>query len=284
MQLYEKYGRPFNYRTAQDAAYSTIEYGHHYNKLCIPSIDEHAFYDVFLIICSSSTEFDRRAKIRIRMTKLLEQFNVGYLFVLGSNVEVDHRIRRENREFQDILQLGHVDCYHHITLSVFGALQFLAAYTGITNYFLKTDSDCIYNLQRIIQTVQHTKRPYIGNCRFSDYYITTKRYLKMFVPESLVQKDLRIPPYATGAGYLIRSAILPQLMIAIRHLNFIGHNEDVNIGKAFNLLNRNCTFESDWVARKGCFSVGECRKYAILHKNVSEEEVDRMWYYITKRF
>ena len=218
------------------------------------------------------------------MAKLSKQFNVGYMFVLGSNIAVDHQIRLESREFQDILQLDHVDCYHHITLSVFGALQFLTSYTGITDYFMKTDSDCIYNLRRIVQIVRQTKRPYIGNCRSSDYYITSKRYLKMFVPKSLVQKDLRIPPYATGAGYLIRSAIIPQLAVAIRHLNFIGHHEDVNIGKAFNLLNRNCTFESDWVARKGCFSAGECEKYAILHKNVSDDEVERMWYFMVMNY
>ena len=81
MQLYEKYGEPFNYRTTQDVKYPTIEYGRHYDKFCLPSIDEHAFYDVFLIICSSATEFNRRSKIRLRMARLLKHFNVGYMFV-----------------------------------------------------------------------------------------------------------------------------------------------------------------------------------------------------------
>lgn len=277
MELYSKYGAPFSYRTTNDPNYPVIPYGVHQQYLCKPHLDQHAAYDVFFVICSSAAEFERREDLRERLETISRHYNVGYMFVLGSNITVDAGIRRESRKHRDILQLAHTDSYHHITLSVFGAFQFLAGYSEMARYFMKTDSDCVYNIPRIVQTAQQVIRPYIGNCRYLDYYITKKRHLKMAVPEQLIQKDTKIPPYATGAGYLIHSSILPHLVVALRHLNFIAHNEDVNIGKAFHLLNRNCTMEDQWVARSGCTSREDCLEYAVIHKNTSDFELALIW-------
>ena len=103
---------------------------------------------------------------------------------------------------------------------------------------------------------------------------------RRLIPDSLVGDDVLIPAYATGAGYLIRSDVLPHLAIAIRHLNFIGHNEDVNVGKAMTLLNYNCSHIDHWVARYGCENRTSCLDYSIIHRNSSNTEIGKYWRYL----
>lgn len=283
MLFYSQFGNPFTYRQYEETNYPIISYGKELNFLATPKIDINHFYDIFIVICSSANQLNVRKKLRTRLEQLKERFNFGYIFALGYNKNNSLLIQQESYEYKDIIQLAHKDSYHHLTLSVFGAFQYLTHFQNITKYFMKTDSDCVINFELIVHYVQQTSTPYFGNCRYWDYYITSKRdkrYLKMYVPKQLVQNDTKMPSYATGAGYLIRSDLLKYMIIALRHVNFIAHNEDVNVGKAMQLLGYNCSYYANWVARHGCDSKEECSNYAILHKKESDDEIPRLWSYV----
>ena len=303
MKLYSLYGPPFSYRVSSEPSYPTIEFGKSLTFLNLPSISRQYHYDLFLFICSSTPEMFVRDKLRRRFLSLSSKYSLGYIFVLGSNPEFNDRISEENRKYHDILQLGHKDSYHLITLSVFGAIQYLSNYPVKVRYFMKTDSDCVLNVPSIIQYVQKANDSYIGNCKYKANYLTFSRLeerikklrririkterqelqdllIKRAVPDSLVMNDTRINSYATGAGYLIRSDILPRLAVSIRHLNFIGHNEDVNIGKAMTMLGYSCELVDNWVARKGCNNQTDCLNYFIIHRKSSFVEIGNYWNYV----
>ena len=304
MKLFTLYGPPFSYRVSNSTSYPTIEFGKSLTYLNIPMIPRKVHFDLFLFICSSTPEMFVREKLRRRFHSLSANYSLGYFFVLGSNPELNEQIRDENQKYLDILQFDHVDSYHHITLSVFGAIQYLSQIHVNTSYYMKTDSDCVLNVPRLMQYIQTANRTYIGNCKYKKSYLTysalEKRkqrmrriirdkflrkeaydlLVKRAIPDSLVGNDTRITSYATGAGYLIRSDILPQLAVSIRHLNFIGHNEDVNIGKAMTMLGRPCTLVENWVARRGCANRTECLDYFIIHKKNSSMEVGKYWDYV----
>lgn len=280
--MFFNYGYPFSYRKVAISTYPSIQYGNELTYLCKPIIDEHKYYDIFLIICSSSVESDIRNLLRSRLSNLISLYHIGYTFVLGSNQGINTLIYLENEINHDILQLGHNDSYHNLTLSVFSAIQFLSSISLQVKYFMKTDSDCVFNMDKIIKLIKTATEPYIGNCRYNSFYFTDlndTEHIKQYVPGELVLNDTVIPPYGTGAGYLIKGSILPHVAIAIRHLNFLAHNEDVNIGKAMHILGHNCTFVKHWIARNGCKSKSACSKYTILHKRFDNNEIPLLWDY-----
>lgn len=69
-------------------------------------------------------------------------------------------------------------------------------------------------------------------------------------------------------------------LIAVRHLPFLTHLEDVTIGMAATSLEYRCKHKSKWIARQGCETKESCLKYMIMHKNTSNSEIERYWSYI----
>lgn len=265
MELYTQYRPPFSYRTTNETDYPSISYGESLVYKHEPVINPMKRYNLFLFICSAASEGELRSTLRPVLRPFMKRYRMGYFFVLGSsdNLTISTDIEYESQFYGDLLQLNHNDSYHQLTLSVFGAIQYLATHFVNTTYFMKTDSDCILNFPRIMEVLQNTSNPYIGNCKWRSSYLTEPkigRSRKRYVPFSLVQEDVSIPPYATGAGYLLRQDVIQPLAIAIRHLNFIAHNEDVNIGKAMDMLHYHCEGMEKWVARYGCVRKTRRRK------------------------
>ena len=69
--------------------------------------------------------------------------------------------------------------------------------------------------------------------------------------------------------------------IAIQHLPFIAHNEDMNVGKGMVMLGIPCMGDEEWwIARHGCDNKTECLKYVVMHPEVSNEEIIRFYTYL----
>ena len=83
----------------------------------------------------------------------------------------------------------------------------------------------------------------------------------------------------TGGGYLL-SSCCGKMIVGMRHLEFIAHNEDVNVGKAMKSIGVKCTHIQNWIARYGCRSEEECLKYPIIHKDISNDEMKVFWRFI----
>ena len=71
--------------------------------------------------------------------------------------------------YGDILQLDHIESYHNLSLVVANTLQVLYDRNISFDYLLKTDDDCVVNLDALANIVNERslrklKYLYAGNC------------------------------------------------------------------------------------------------------------------------
>lgn len=281
LKMKKRYGPPLVYRTVSDRNYPTIPYGKEMGYLNVPRISQSEHYLLLIMVASGAKEVERRALLRDFYQRLNPK-SVRFIFITASNPQFNERVNQESWKFGDILQMNHMDSYHNLTLTTFGAIQYFSRFTRIADYFMKTDSDCTLNLPTILNRVQlfSSSVHYAGNCQYSGTYNTVYKWRKNYVPASLVRKDRYIRGYATGAGYIIRSWLLPRTALGIRHLRFIAHNEDVNVGKVMVMFGIRCVKLEKWVARHGCRSRDVCSRYAIIHPDGKGTPLRSYWNYI----
>lgn len=281
LTLKKYYGPPLVYRAGKDKSYPFIPYGKEMNYRNVPYISPNEHHFLLILVASGAKEVKRRMLLR-DLYRELGAGSVRFIFITASNPELNDQIDQESWEYGDVLQMNHVDCYHNLTLTTFGAIQFFSRFAAIADFFMKTDSDCALNMPTILSTIQgfNTSVHYAGYCQYNGNYNTIITTKKNYVPPSLVLRDRFIREYATGAGYIIRSWLLPRVAVGIRHLKFVAHNEDVNVGKALVMLGIPCFGLEKWVARHGCNSREKCLQYAIIHPDGKGTSLRSYWNYI----
>lgn len=144
---------------------------------------------------------------------------------------------------------------------------------------MKTDSDCVVNIPRLLRYLNGMDKyhpQYIGKCSLHWKFNIDDPTQKNYVPPSLVVPRQRFIGYASGGGYILRAEGIPRLLIAVRHLPFLTHLEDVTIGMAATSLEYRCKHKSKWIARQGCETKESCLKYMIMHKNTSNSEIEQL--------
>ena len=205
----------------------------------------------------SHSRHDRRRRILRHFYQAQRLvYNVSYFFVLGRN---DSILQSEATLYGDILQLDHMESYHNLSLVVANALQTLYDRRVSFDYLLKTDDDCVVNLDALVHTIDEQslrklKYLYAGNCNVRSTYNTQNHTEKNYVPLDLVQTDRTIPSYATGAAYVLSAALIPPILLELRYLPFLTHQEDVTIGRAVHRAGLGCLSPKPglWVSRNGC--------------------------------
>ena len=281
LTMKRQYGHPLVYRIGRDKSYSNIPYGKEMQYLNVPYISPREHHFLLILVASGAREVERRMLLR-EYYQALGANSVRFVFITASNPEVNDQVNQESWEYGDVLQMNHVDCYHNLTLTTFGAIQYFSRFAGMANFVMKTDSDCALNMPNILSTLQefNSSVDYAGYCKYNVTYNTKLRSAKNYVPSSLVRNNHFIREYATGAGYVIRSWLLPKIAVGIRHLKFIAHNEDVNIGKTLIMLGVPCIGLDKWVARFGCSNRARCLQYAIIHPDGKGTSLRSYWNYI----
>lgn len=289
VRLLMQYGRPYHYRKAKLRTYSVIPYGYPFRVLQEPRLQGMDSVTFFTLMLSRSCDFDIRNMVRKNMKTLWTRFSVHSIFVLGSSDPFcDERIAEENRLFGDILQFDHSDTYNNITLSVLFSLHYIHNLSLPIQYVLKTDSDCVVNypqLEKLIGALSELEQSqlYMGMCDRDKKYNVYEVARKNYIPLSLVQNETFIPYYVTGGGYVISYRLLPRLLVGMSHLSFIGHNEDVNVGRGMQLMHIPCRHVPKyWIARHGCTQKKECLKHVIIHPWMDVSEVPRYYSYLTE--
>ena len=137
-------------------------------------------------------------------------------------------------------------------------------------------------LNTISQYADRKEWMYMGNCHKDEKFNTRRSNQKNYVPYSVVGST-RLPAYASGGGYVISYNLLPDLLIAMRHVNYLTHHEDVNVGKGMDLLHVECIDQSAiWIARKGCWFSRTCLKKVIMHPQHSKSEIQRFYSYLSE--
>lgn len=289
VRLLQSYGLPYTYSKSALDLYETIPYGVPYTVLQAPDLSRLPRLTFLTLMLSRACDDSLRMTIRNSTCGSQHEEGFHIVFVMARSCSVcDDRVREENARYRDILQLDHVDSYHNITLSVLHAFHFVHNLRLPVRYVLKTDSDCVVNyalLRRYARFVSRRRDDvYMGNCKRDMAFNTIDPTKKNFIPNSLVGTEKRYSYYATGGGYLVSYSLLPRLLVGASHLRFIGHFEDVNVGRAMKLVGVECLgLTRRWIARYGCPTREECLKYVIMHPQRSAEEVVRFYSYLSFR-
>ena len=274
-----RYGNPFSYRPSGDTLYPSILFGYSYQIDSFPSSIQNASH-ILCMILSHSQHVRRRRILRRYYQAQRHVYNGSFFFVLGRNESVRHS---EAIRYGDILQLDHIESYHNLSLVVANTLQVLYDRNISFDYLLKTDDDCVVNLDALANIVNERslrklKYLYAGNCNVRSTYNTRNRTEKNYVPAEVVQADPFIPSYATGAAYVMSAALIPPILLELRYLPFLTHQEDVTIGRAVHRAGLGCLSPKPgwWVSRNGCNSVAECRISVVVHVPQNDSALERV--------
>ena len=280
-------GRPFRFRKSRLPTYPTIPYGMPVSVLQEPSFEGMPNVTFLTLMLSRSCDFKIRSIVRNQTKGRQHDHDYHIVFVLATSATpCNEEIALENEKNGDILQFNHMDTYNNITLSVLFALHYVSRQNLPVKYVFKTDSDCVVNYPLLKQYIaklpkDNQEKLYMGRCDMGsgyNYYLSTR---KNFIPRSLILNELFIPYYVTGGGYVISYSVLPRLLLGIRHLPFIGHNEDVNVGRGMKMMGIPCVNIKDkWISRYGCDSKEVCSEYVVLHPYAYDEEIIRFYSYV----
>ena len=284
IDMFILYGRPFNYPVSNVTEYQFLPFGSPYEVLHTPYFHFRTPIRILTIILSSACDMDRRNYVRSKIRDYYEKYRVFSVFALGYDPACGDEVNIENEFHGDIFQFSHENSYQNISLSVLYSLLYIHNHHIPADYVFKTDIDCVINYPLLLQHLKPydplVSRVYMGDCHVGEHYLTRDIKRKQYIPATLVG-DYQIPPYASGGGYIISYKLLGELMIAMRHVDFLTHHEDVNIGKGMALILVHCIQKrSMWVARNGCESKKECLEYVVMHPNLNDEEIDVFYSYL----
>ena len=122
-------------------------------------------------------------------------------------------------------------------------------------YIVKTDADCAVNIPLLYAILQHPSLAnkeylYIGDCFRSTFSNSKKKH---YVPRKIISDDPVVKSVARGGLYVLSSNIIPYLLIGVRHLSFLTHQEDLTVGRSLNNMGFSCmNVYSKWISRYGC--------------------------------
>uniref|UniRef100_A0A803SX90 Hexosyltransferase n=1 Tax=Anolis carolinensis TaxID=28377 RepID=A0A803SX90_ANOCA len=130
------------------------------------------------------------------------------VFLVGQSLDkrVARQIRREQREFGDVLLGGYLDTYRNLTLKVLHGLKW-ATERCRPHFILKTDDDCFVNTDRLPAFLaQHW---HVGLLLYAGSVFPREKRRVIRSPASkwyVSREDYspeEYPPYASGIGYLL---------------------------------------------------------------------------------
>lgn len=198
-------------------------------------------YQYLVVIVSSRPEFERRIAIRNTWCRP-QRYNLpadawGCVFLLGvgsqeeSNSDiVDRRIDLEIKTYSDVLKGSYIDSYRNLTFKVLHGLHW-ASKSCPTEFVLKTDDDCFVNTHLLHILILHHRDArdlYIGSVASKLHEVLRNPESVWYVPKEAYGEQY-YPQYASGAGYLLSSDVVQQLVDMSKYVTPIP-NEDAYIG------------------------------------------------------
>ena len=199
----------------------------------------HVHDNVIIYILSLVTNFQRRKVIRSTWASPIS--GTCFVFIVGKIPQYDSiksLINNEQRQYQDIIQVDHMESYANVVYKELGALHWSSHFYPFIPYLFKTDDDLI--LDSII--ISDIAKMLVTNLVNETSYISTHRPA---LTEKLLRSDRRtlfqggwamdsqptlrsskfaisedvwphsvLPPYCSGFGWLMSKHIRDQLVQA----------------------------------------------------------------------
>lgn len=206
--------------------------------------------------CKSSTPFlllvvpvspsGRAARDAIRKTwgskKLVLGQPVETIFMLGLAGGADaskqqEELRRESRQYRDLVQSDFLDSYRNLTIKTMMTLEWLAANCPGTSYVMKVDSDMflhVKNLMRLLLDSSTAKRNYMTGLVWWHSKVLRNPFNKFYMPRHVVPEP-EYPPYPLGMSYVM-SMDLPAKLLGVSPQLKAVFIEDVYLGMCLKRL------------------------------------------------
>lgn len=100
---------------------------------------------LLIIVSSNPSNHENRKVIRNTWGKVVDSTKTVFLLGEMENVTHMNRIRRESKEYGDIIQGSFTDAYRNMTYKHVMGLKWVAHHCPMAKYVLKTDDDIVLN-------------------------------------------------------------------------------------------------------------------------------------------
>ena len=188
--------------------------------------------------------------MRETWVKDIKESNISIYFVIGltSYSQEQYQLKREANENQDIIQIGFIENYFNTTLKTIAILRWAQNKCDKSKFIVKVDEDALViadNLINLVKKLKDGELPcecfhlanifslgitgYISKIHKDMSDLDKKEGDKWFFPLA-ISKEIRVPMYVSGGGYIISRNAIPKLLEVIdSYEGFIIDIEDAMI-------------------------------------------------------
>lgn len=194
----------------------------------------------FLLLMVPVAPSGRAARDAIRRTwgserRVLAQ-PVETLFVLGLSegagaTEQQEELRRESRQYRDLIQSDFLDSYRNLTIKTMMALEWVAANCLHASYVMKVDSDVflhVENLVRLLLDPSTARENYMTGLVWWHSKVLRFPFTKLYMPRQVVPEP-EYPPYPLGMSYVMSMDLPAKILGVSRQIKAV-FIEDVYLG------------------------------------------------------
>ena len=280
-KLYFQTNSVYSYKQCNNCNYKVIDYGKPYSVLLRPSLDLRKRNAIVFMICTQPSETQLRMKFRKIISTKYSMYKIDYFFTLTRDNTITngyYLLEKEQSVYHDLLVFNHTNSYANLALTVLLSFHYLNSQNLDFRYLVKTDADCAVNIPLLYGILQHPsitskEHLYIGDCFRSTFSNPKKKH---YVPREIISDNPVVKSVARGGLYVLSSKIIPYLLIGVRHLSFLTHQEDLTVGRSLNKMRFSCmNVYSKWISRFGCAM--NCSEYVIIHPKSSWNEIDSFY-------
>ncbi|CAH1783409.1 unnamed protein product [Owenia fusiformis] len=240
------------------------KYGHHTKNYTLPTIRQDRCHCCFpklsyifnsnkvcagaqpieIVIFITSTYNRRTRRDILRQTWASHEaeklYNTRHVFLFGmsKNKTVNYLIKKENNEFQDMVQGDFLDSYRNLTYKTIFGIRWAVQFCPNAKFVMKTDDDMWVNTRHLVANMsqwetKNSTNHLIGNCKYKDYphrWKTSKWYVtKEEYPHTLY------PGLCSGAGYMMSQNLSREIARISRNIPYF-FLEDVYVSLCIEAL------------------------------------------------
>ena len=131
-------------------------------QTCSANVDETDKRNVFVVVVSAPSYFEKRHAIRrswerdLKNEAIRHSVNlVGFVFILGrTDMGVEANIEKEYRKHGDVIQVDISDTYNNLSLKSVSILNWVFTFCPRVDFLLKVDDDVYVNVRNLVATIR----------------------------------------------------------------------------------------------------------------------------------